>query len=165
MVSGSRRILLGIADGATGPALDSLVFKIGNVFVKGRWAPINHTYEQALGSGDLALIEDPGLRLLLGRYSESLDNVGYVQSSVVTQYYGELEPYMVAHTAYAQVAWDTQAAGLVQGNFSTDAASLASQREFTNLLNLKLELELEMIHALVIVFDLSDELIAMLGES
>ncbi len=124
------------------------MFTVGNVFVKGRWAPINFTYEQALGSGDLALIDDAELRSLLGQYTAGLDNLTGLQHSVNTQYYGQLEPFLVAHTDYAQVAWDAKEAGLVGGIFQTQTEDLASMREFANLLNLKLELELELIDGL-----------------
>lgn len=160
---GARSILEGIKRGETGPALDSLVFTVGNVFVKGLWAPINHTYEQALSSGDLSLVREPDLRFLLGRYAEALESVEAVQRSVITQYYAELEPYMVANTEYAEVAWDVQKTGLVSVGFSTHAPEVAAQREFANLLNLKLELELEMLEALRIAEDLSTQLLEKLG--
>jgi hypothetical protein len=161
---GARAILSGIADGATGADLDSLVFSVGSVFVKGYWAPINHTYEQALGAGDLALVEDAELRFMLGRYAEALDGLGDHQSSVVTQYYGQLEPFMVEHTDYAQVAWETSRPFLVRGPFTTDSETLAAQREFSNLLNLKLELEIEATTALQAAIALAEELLAMLKE-
>ena len=156
-------LLEGISAGVVGAELDSLVYSVGNIFVKGYWKPINQTYEQALGSGDLALIEDQALRLLLGQYAESLENVRGHQESVVTQYYGQLEPYLVANTSYAQVAWQGAADDLVAVPFSTDARALAAQREFSNLLNLKLEMELEMIVAVQDALDLADRLLDRLA--
>ncbi len=144
----ARSILTGIGEGVQGAALDSLVFGVGDVFIKGPWIPINHTYEQAVGAGDLALLEDSSLRFLLGSYSAALDNITEIQTDVTTQYYGQLEPFLVANTNYAEVAWGGAATGLVAVPFTTDSRTLAASREFANLLNLKLELEIEMTAAL-----------------
>lgn len=165
VASNARKILMGIANRVEGEELDALVSSIGNVFVKAEWIPINHTYEQALGAGDLSLIEDPKIRLLLGRYSEELDNFRSTQNDVITQYYGQLEPFLVANTNYSQVAWEGEADGLVQVPFTTDAAALATRRDFANLLNLKLELELELVSDLAKLHKLSDELLEELRSS
>lgn len=158
----SRGILTGIAEGVEGAELDSLVFSVGNVFVKGPWQPINHTYEQAVGAGDLALLEDGSLRFLLGSYSASLDNITQMQTDVTTQYYGQLEPFLVANTDYSQVAWGGAAAGLVRVPFTTDARALVASQEFANLLNLKLELEIEMMASLDSMLRRADEVLAAL---
>jgi hypothetical protein len=163
VVGQARGILEGLAAGAEGAVLDSLVFGLGDVFVKGYWQPTNQTYEQAVGGGDLALIEDPELRFLLGRYAGALEGVAGVQRSVITQYYEELEPFMVEHTDYAQVAWAEEADQLVQVGFTTDSRALSERRDFANLLNLKLELEMEMIAALDTAARMADELLARLG--
>ena len=165
VVEKSRSILNGVANGTRGPALDSVVFDIGDVFVKGEWGPINNTYEQALSSGDLSLIRDAEIRFLLGRYAEALEDLRTRQERAVTQYYGQLEPFLVAHTDYSQVALDGSADGLVRGPFSTDSELLASSRDFFNLVNLKLELELETIQAMDEALHLADEVIESLQGS
>jgi len=61
--------------------------------------------------------------------------------AVETQYYGQLEPFLVANTVYSELAaawWREQ---LADAPFRTDSSRLASSRELWNLLTLRLELE------------------------
>jgi hypothetical protein len=162
VVSKAQRILRAMAEEGDPGALQGTLADVGNVFVKGAWAPINHTYEQALGAGSLSLIEDHDMRLMLGRYSERLRGFEVTQRDMTTQYYGQLEPFLVAHTNYAAVAWEVESSGLVRVPFDSGLAELARSRELANLLNLKLELELEALRALRELSALSDAVLQAL---
>lgn len=120
---------------------DSVLATVGSVFVLKKWEPANDTYAEALGSGRLNLITDPGLRLALSRYQSQIENVGATVDFFTKAYYGQQEPWMVANTVYSEVAYDLRRGELVQGPFRTDFDALAQSRELWNLLTLRLELE------------------------
>ena len=67
----------------------------------------------------LALIEDPEIRFLLGRYAGELERFSSLQLAVVDQYKFLLEPFIAAHTDYAGIAWSGEAGGLVETPLST----------------------------------------------
>lgn len=138
----ARAVLSVMADASPGPERDSILATIGGVFVIGVWSPVNDTYEEALGSGRLALLTDPDLRLALNRYRSSLDKIGSYTGLITTQYYQELEPFMVEHTVYSEVGSSWNRYGLVQGApFATDFDALVESQELWNLLTLRLEWE------------------------
>lgn len=141
VIAQARTVLEGLAGDAPGVARDSLLLRVGSVFVLDEWTPTTHSYQQALGSGDLALVRDPELRRLLGSYHAMLEQLRSIYESQKTQYYGTLEPFMVEETVYSELAYDAWRDRLVQGPFTTDLERLVRSRELWNLLTLKLELE------------------------
>lgn len=145
------------------PATDSLIRSLGSVFIVPDWTPMNATYEQALGSGDLGFIRDVGLRTRLARYAGQLDEVGVIRDLSRTQYYAALEPFLVTNTSYAEIAAEWWRDQLVQGPFATDYAALAQNRELWNLLTLKLELELAAVARLERAQMSADSLLTILG--
>ena len=140
----ARDILRVMADGADGPARDSVLAQVGSVFTFGIWTPANDTYEEALGSGRLALLTDAELRLALTRYRARSARVGDSYRLIQTQYYEELEPFMVANLVYSEVALGTWRDSLVQGPFRTDYDALARSPELWNLVTLRLEWDVDL---------------------
>jgi hypothetical protein len=141
ITSDARALLEALAEGPDSPVRDSLLLTTGSIFVHFIWNPVNHSYEQALGSGSFELVRDQELRLALGEYVGALDRVGFWAEVMRQQYQGELEPFMVAHTVYSESAAPDVREELVQGPYRTDLDALASSRELWNLLTLKLEVE------------------------
>jgi hypothetical protein len=111
------------------------------VFILGDWTPVDHTYRQALGSGDLALVRGEELRRRLAAYAGALEEVGSLYRNAEAQYYGQLEPFLVSNTIYSELAAAWWRDRLVRAPFTTDLDALARSRELWNLLTLKLELE------------------------
>ena len=138
----AQSILAVLAEGERGPASDSVVARIGDVFISNSWDPINDTYLEAMSSGRLALIDDSELRLRLARYQRRIDAVAELFTSIRTQYYGQLEPFLVAHTVYSDIAMGTWSYEVTRMRppHETDFSELALSREFWNLLTLRLEL-------------------------
>ena len=137
----ARAVLTAMAEAPPGPERDSVLARVGSVFLLGGWLPVNDTYEEALSSGRLALLTDSDLRLALSRYRSAIDDIGGMYDYIGTQYYEELEPFMVANTVYSEVAYDQRRPDLVEAPFATDFDALAESRELWNLLTLRLEWE------------------------
>ncbi len=126
---------------ATREQLSEALLTLGSIFVTGSWAPVDHTYVEALNSGRLRLIEDEELRLALTRYHAQIEELDGIFETVEEQYYGQLEPFMVAHTVYSEIAAEWWRGSLVGAPFATDFEALAKSRELWNLLTLRLEIE------------------------
>ena len=131
------------------------------------WDPINHSYEQALGSGSFELIRDEELRLLIAKYVGALATVTSFTEQINEQYRGQLEPFMVSHTVYSDLAApDVRDLLITEGApFATDLEALAASRELWNLLTLKMELELIMVSTMVKAEARATELVAALPDS
>jgi len=135
------RTLLGMLAADPRPAaLPDSLRTLGNIFVMTDWQPVNHAYNEAVNSGRIRLVRDDTIRLTLARYQEVIDELDRIYQDVRVQYYGQIEPFMVAHTVYSEIAMDDWRGGLVQAPFSTDFEALAGSRELWNLLTLRLEL-------------------------
>jgi len=137
----ARRILTEMA--TNGPSASPAVLRdIGSVFVLISWQPVEDTFNEAVGSGRLNLLSDSDLRNGLSRYHAMLANFDrIVVQSIHTQYYVELEPFMVANTVYSEIAYDLRRPDLIQAPFDTDFEKIAQSSELWNLLTLRLELE------------------------
>jgi hypothetical protein len=141
VVEDAQALLNAMAGRTDEATRDSLLMTLGSVFIQSAWHPVNHSYEQALGSGSFELVQDAQLRLLLAQYVAALNDVGLWDRDVNEQYYAELEPFMVANTVYSDLAAPDVREELVSGGpFTTDVEALASSRELWNLLTLKLEI-------------------------
>jgi len=138
----TQSVLEVLASGERGASADSTLAGIGNVFTYPTWDPINDAYQEAKSSGRLALIQDPALRLLLTRYQSRIDAMGDLVDAIRTQYYGQIEPFLVANTVYTDVAvtgWSEEVTR-VRPPFQTDFEALRGSRELWNLLTVRLEL-------------------------
>ena len=139
-----RAVLSAMATAPPGPARDSVLATVGEAIVFDEWSAIDDTYEEALGSGRLALLTDSGLRLALNRYRWSLERIHSAHALITAQYYDQMEPFIVANTAYSDIASHYTRDDLPQGRFSTDLDRLAESRELWTLLSLRLEWEVWM---------------------
>jgi hypothetical protein len=137
----ARSVLTAMGSQPATQARDSTLATIGSVFVLSAWRPTNDSYAEAIGSGRLTLLQDPEVRLALSTYQQRLANVGEIFHNIVTQYYQQQEPFMVAHTVYTDVAMAAWREGLVKAPFGTDYDVLARNRQLWNLVTLRLELE------------------------
>jgi hypothetical protein len=142
LANSGRDLLAVLADPASEEATADALLTLGSIFVLWRWAPTNHAYVEALSSGRLRFIEDEQLRLTLTRYQAQLESIEALVESIETQYYGQLEPFMVANTVYSEIAMVLWRDSLVDAPFSTDFQRLAQSRELWNLLTFRLEMEL-----------------------
>jgi len=134
-------LLTALAERGDPGTRDSLLLGLGSIFIQFTWSPNNQSYEQALGSSTFELVRDQRLRLLLAHYASTLEEVAFWAEVSFQQYQGELEPFMVAHTVYSELAAPDVRDLLVPARLNTDLESLATSRELWNLLTLKLELE------------------------
>ncbi|MEL6950521.1 MAG: hypothetical protein AAGM16_10470 [Pseudomonadota bacterium] len=122
--------------------LRETMLEIGSVFVIGGWSPVIDTYAEAVNSGRLRLIEDEALRVALFRYSAQIAELDDIFGEVSVQYYGQIEPFLVANTVYSEIAAAWWRGSLVEAPFATDFAALSQSRELWNLITFRLEMEL-----------------------
>lgn len=149
LIDGARGVLQSLARGDALEVRDSVLATVGTVFTLSGWTPNTSTYEQALGSGDLALLQDTAIRRQLGAYHASLRRVADISESINRQYYGELEPFLVENTIYSEMASAFWREFLVaDAPFRMDYDALAANPALWNLITLKLELEVAMADAL-----------------
>jgi len=135
------RAILG-AMAAPDAGRDSVLATVGGAFLLKKWEPVNDTYQEALASGRVSLLDDAELRLALSRYHSQIAHVGGYVDWIGDAYYGQHEPWLVANTDYSEIGYDAYRNELVGGPFRTDFDALARSRELWNLLTLRLELEL-----------------------
>jgi hypothetical protein len=141
VAAGARRILEEMAGGSPRQQRDSVLSTLGSVFVLSAWDPVNDTYAEAIGSGRLSLIDQADARLALSRYQSQLQFVEELLKSAEAQYYGQQEPFMVAHAVYSDMAMSVWRGSLVTAPFRTDYEGLSRNRVLWNLLTFRLELE------------------------
>jgi hypothetical protein len=118
-----------------------LLLNTGSVFIYHIWTPTTDTYDQALGSGDLSLIDDLDLRSALAKHATELASLGTFYDSAKLQYFDTFEPFLVKNTVYSELAASWNQENLIGAPYSTDFQYLIESREFWNLLTLKLEME------------------------
>lgn len=160
----ARRVLEALAAHQPGRADTVALGQIGSVFVTGGWQPVNHAYTEALSSGRLRLIEAADLRLGLARYQEALDELDDMFTATETQYYAQLEPFLVAHTVYSEIGAAWWRDSFVQAPFRTDFEALGQSRELWNLLTLRLEIEVAVQDRLVRLDERTRSLLERLPE-
>lgn len=166
VIGDAQALLEAMAGGTDRATLDSRLLTLGSVFVQSSWHPVNHTYEQALGSGSFELIRDSELRLLLAQYVAALEEVGLWNDNVIRQYYSTLEPFMVTRTVYSELAApDVRDVLIADSPFQTDLSALAENRELWNLLTFKLELEAILVLRLEDADAMAIELLAVMPDS
>ncbi len=166
VIGDAQALLEAMAGGTDRATLDSRLLTLGSVFVMSSWQPVNHTYEQALGSGSFDLVRDSELRLLLAQYVAALEEVGLFHDNVIRQYYGALEPFMVTRTVYSELAApDVRDVLVADSPFQTDLSALAENRELWNLLTFKLELEAILVSRLEDADAMAIELLAVMPDS
>lgn len=160
----ARHLLTTMADPPSEEVVREALQSIGSVFVTSGWDPVTHTYVEAVNSGRLRLIESEELRLALTRYHARVEDVDAIHRTIETQYYGQLEPFMVEYTVYSELAAEWWRGALVEAPFVTDFEALASSRELWNLVTLRLELEVAMENRLERMEVLATELVGLLNE-
>jgi class 3 adenylate cyclase len=165
LIGDARALLAELADPSSEEQLVAALSRIGSIFVTGGWSPVNHTYVEAMSSGRLRLIEDESLRLALTRYQAVIDDIRNTYESIETQYYAELEPFLVANTIYSEIAADWWRDSLVPAPFKTDFTALARSRELWNLVTLRLEAELAVRSRLDQLEEMAEGLQLVLPES
>jgi hypothetical protein len=149
LAANATRVLDAMTVVSRGPQRDSALALTGSVFTLWSWTPVDDTYREAVGSGRLNLITDPETRLALSRYHSQSDRLGTMPDAITLQYYSLLEPFMVEHAVYtdiASVSW--QAALARKSPFHTDFDALARNKELWNLITLRLEWEVAIQHHL-----------------
>lgn len=146
------------------PDAEEALGTLGSVFVTGGWAPVNTAYREAVSSGRLQLIRDDALRILLTVYEESMEQIDQINAMIETQYYQELEPFLVANTIYSEIAAQWWRDSLVEAPFETDFEALAGSRELWNLLTLRLEAQVALLSRLDNAKSIADRLLSMLPE-
>ena len=164
LVDRARYLLSSLADPPGDSVLQDALLTLGSVFVTGNWEPVTHTYDEAVNSGRLRLIESEPLRLALTRYRAGVEEVNAIHRSIQTQYYGQLEPFLVEHTVYSELAAEWWRGELVEAPFGTDFEALATSRELWNLLTLRLELEVSMLNRLDRMDALAAEVLGLLND-
>ena len=160
----ATQLLEALANSQQSTDLRSLLLNTGSVLVYHQWHPTTDTYDQALGSGDLAAIDSLQIRSALARYSGDLFQIGLFYESAKMQYFDQHEPFLVANTVYSELAASWWKDKLVEAPFSTDIDRLIGNREFWNLLTLKLELEEAILARLESAVSTSNEIRALLEE-
>lgn len=160
----ARHLLSTMADPPSDEAFRQAILTLGSIFVTSGWEPVTHTYVEAVNSGRLRLIESEPLRLALTRYHAGVEEVNAIHRSAETQYYGQLEPFLVEHTVYSELAAEWWREALVEAPFETDVEALAANRELWNLVTLRLELEIAMQNRLERMDGLSVEVLGLLDE-
>ena len=115
---------------------------LGNVFVLENWIPNTDVYRQAVASGQLLLINDADLRFDLAGYHSALSRVADIVEDIRTQYYLELEPFLVENTVYTDIAHSKWLKDIPVPPFSTDIESLSKNPELWSLIALRLEAEI-----------------------
>ena len=144
--------------------MQDALLSLGSIFVTGGWEPVTHTYDESVNSGRLRLIESEPLRLALTRYRAGVEEVEAIHRLTETQYYGQLEPFMVEHTVYSELAAEWWRGALVEAPFKTDFEALATSRELWNLLTLRLEIEVAMLSRLDRMDALAAEVLGLLND-
>jgi hypothetical protein len=160
----ARHLLSSLADPGSEEAVREALQSLGSIFITSGWDPVTHTYDEAVNSGRLRLIENESLRLALTRYNAGVEEVHAIHGSAETQYYGQLEPFMVEHTVYSELAAEWWRGALVEAPFETDYEALATSRELWNLVTLRLEIEVAMQSRLERMDALSTEVLGLLNE-
>jgi hypothetical protein len=138
----ARAILAAMSSGRETPARDSILGGLGSVLVYFFWSPVNDSYLEAMNSGRLSLLRDDSVRSSLARYQGALTAVAEGHKAIETQYFAEMEPFLVGHTVYSGLAHRDWKGSLVAYPQMTDFAALAKSRELWNLITLRLELEM-----------------------
>ncbi len=144
----ARAILEAMAAGAPPDEMRERLLTLGNVFIIPGWSPINDTYAEAVNSGRMQLIEDEALRIALFRYEAQIEELDQIYLDMAGQYYGALEPFIVANTIYSEISAEWMRESLVEAPFETDFEALAQNRELWNLLTLRLEAEITVLERL-----------------
>jgi hypothetical protein len=160
----ARHLLSSLANPPNEDVLREALRSLGSIFITSGWEPVTHTYDEAVNSGRLRLIDSDPLRLALTRYHAGVEEVNTIHRAAETQYYGQLEPFMVEHTVYSELAADWWRGALVEAPFKTDFEALATSRELWNLVTLRLEVEVAMQNRLERMDALSAEVTSLLNE-
>lgn len=160
----ARHLLSTLAAPPSEEAVREALQTLGSIFITGGWEPVTHTYDEAVNSGRLRLIESEPLRLALTRYHAGVEEVNTIHRAAETQYYGQLEPFMVEHTVYSELAAEWWRGALVEAPFETDFEALATSRELWNLVTLRLEIEVAMRSRLERMDALATEVVGLLNE-
>jgi hypothetical protein len=161
----ARDLLHALADSESDTEIVSTLTTLGSIFVTGGWNPVNHTYVEAMNSGRLRLIEEEALRLDLTRYQALIEDVARSYRAIETQYYGELEPFLVSNTVYSEIAAEWWRDDLVDARITTDFQTLAESRELWNLVTLRLEAEIAVMSRLERLEEMTHSLLRVLPES
>lgn len=110
-----------------------------------------------LSSGGISFVEDPGLRRLISRYADALDQQVAAQENLVGLWRGRMSAYFEAHGSLYDMAesrdWVT--GGL--GDFDFDVEAFEGNREFGNLV----------VHRSILAglaVDATDELLGVIDE-
>ena len=160
----ARHLLSTLADPPSDEVLRDALLTLGSILIIRGWEPVTHSYDEAVNSGRLRLIESESLRLALTRYNAGVKEVDMVHRQAATQYYGQLEPFMVEHTVYSEIGAEWWRGALVEAPFTTDFAALATNREMWNLVTLRLELEVTLLTLLGRMDALAVEVLGLLND-
>lgn len=162
LVAQARALLHALADPSSEAEIVPALTTLGSIFVMGGWNPVNHTYVEAMNSGRLRLIEEEALRLDLTRYQALIEDVAGSYRAMETQYYGELEPFLVSNTVYSEIAAEWWRDDLVEARIRTDFRALAESRELWNLVTLRLEAEIAVMSRLDRLNEMAESLLRVL---
>ena len=160
----ARHLLSSLTDPPSEEAVREALLSLGSIFIMSGWDPVTHAYDEAVNSGRLRLIESGPLRIALTRHHAGVGEVNELHRAIETQYYGQLEPFMVEHTVYSELAAEWWRGALVEAPFETDFEALATSRELWNLVTLRLELEVAMQYRLERMDALATEVAGLLNE-
>ncbi len=161
----ARHLLVILSDPPDDESLREALLTLGSVFVTGRWDPPTDSYDEALNSGRLSLIGNDEIRLALTRYYAQAEEIDLIFQEMGTQYYTELEPFMVQHTVYSELAAEWWRESLVEAPFKTDISALGKSRQLWNLLTFRLEIEIALQSRLGEMGERSAILLGLLSEA
>lgn len=136
--------------------------EVGELLQSIRDSAVDHTYAEAVNSGRLQLIQDHELRIALAQYEAQIQELNRIYNSIEGQYYGQLEPFMVANTIYSEIAVEWWRESLVVAPFNTDFEALARSHVLWNLLTLRLEQQISVQRSLERLEKATDRVLALL---
>jgi len=101
--------------------------------------PVNKTYDNILGAGDLLTLRDRELRAALANFQARLVLMNVVQETQERQYVSLFQPYLIEHLDYLAIATLNSDVSLPAARDSESIYGVVGSREFRNWIFARLD--------------------------
>jgi hypothetical protein len=137
----AARMLLAFESPASGRLVgaDSLNSLLHALHRLPTFEPVNKTYDNILGAGELLTLRDHELRAALANFQARLALMGVVQETQERQYVALFQPYLIEHLDYLAIATLTSDVSLPTARDAESIYEVVGSREFRNWIYARLD--------------------------
>jgi hypothetical protein len=118
---------------------DSLTSLLHAIHLLPTFEPVNKTYDNILGAGELLTLRDRVLRAALANFQARLALMSVVQETQERQYVSLFQPYVIEHLDYLAIATLTSDVSLPTARDAESIYGVVGSREFRNWIFARLD--------------------------